>query len=349
MTVIPKGSPTAAKAGIPEAALKLRGLILGHIVSRAVQVAADLDLATLLRDDAKSATELAVLCGAHTPTLSRLMLTLVSLGVFTEHHGRFANNEVSKLLRSDVPHSLRAWARMFGVESTWSAAHALMHSVQTGEPAFEHVFGEERFNYLAHHPDEARLFDEAMVSGSELINRAIIDAYDFSGFATLVDVAGGYGSTLCAILAAHPGLKGTLFDLPHVVAKAQVFVESKGLQHRCSLMRGTFLEGVPKGADAYFMKHIIHDWDDERCLQLLLNCHEAMPDHAKLLVCEKVLPEGNGAAYTRILDLVMLLNTPGGRERTEPEYRALFEQTGFRLARAIPTSVDNWILEAEKA
>jgi hypothetical protein len=349
MTAIPKGPRAGAGSGVPEPAVRLRSLILGHIVSRAVQVAAELDLATYLRDGAKSATELAVLCGAHAPTLSRLMLTLVSLGVFTEQHGRFANNDASELLRSDVPHSLRAWARMFGAQTTWSAAHALMHSVRTGEPAFEHLFGEERFTYLSRHPDEARLFDEAMVSGSELINRAIIDAYDFSGFATLVDVAGGYGSTLCAILADHPGMKGTLFDLPHVVAKAQGFIQSKGLAHRCSLVPGSFLDGVPKGADAYFMKHILHDWDDERCLQLLRNSHEAMADHAKLLVCEKVLPEVSGAPYTRILDLVMLLNTPGGRERTEPEYRTLFEKTGFRLTRAIPTSVDNWILEAEKA
>jgi O-methyltransferase domain len=149
-------------------------------------------------------------------------------------------------------------------------------------------------------------------------------------------------------VAEHPGLKGTLFDLPHVVAKAQGFIQSKGLGDRCSLVHGSFLEGVPKGADAYFMKHIIHDWDDERCLLLLRKCHEAMPHHAKLLVCEKVLPDGSGAPYTRILDLVMLLNTPGGRERTEPEYRALFEKAGLRLTRAIPTGVDNWILETEK-
>ena len=238
---------------------------------------------------------------------------------------------------------------MFGADFKWSAAQALRHSVETGEPAFQHVFGEEQFSYLSHHPDKAQLFDEAMVSCSELINRAIIDAYDFSRFATLVDVAGGYGSTLSAILTEHPNLKGTLFDLPHVVAKAQAFVESRGLRDRCSLVGGSFLASVPEGADAYFMKHIIHDWDDERYLQLLRNCHVAMPAHAKLLVCETVLPEGNDASHPRILDLVMLLNTPGGRERTEPEYRALFENAGFRLTRAIPTKVENRILEAEKA
>jgi hypothetical protein len=165
----------------------------------------------------------------------------------------------------------------------------------------------------------------------------------------LIDIAGGYGSTLCAILTQHPNLKGTLFYLPHVVAKAEEFVAAKGLRARCSMVGGSFLENVPSGADAYFIKHIIHNWDEQRCLQLLRNCHNAMPAHAKLLVCEKVLPEANDVAYTRILDMVMLLNTPGGRERTELEYRALFQKAGFRLTRAIPTKVDNWILEAEKA
>ncbi len=338
-----------AHPGLSDAAINLRRLILGHVVARAVQAAAELDLADHLKEGGKDCAELATLSGAHAPTLSRLMRMLVSIGVFAESGGRFSNNAMSELLRSDVPQSMRAWARMFGADFNWSATHALLHSVQTGEPAFQHVFGEEKFSYLSHHPEKAKLFDEAMVSGSELINRAITDAYDFSGIGTLIDIAGGYGSTLCAILERHPNLKGTLFDLPHVVAKARDFVESAGLQDRCSLVGGTFLQSVPKGADAYFMKHIIHDWDDERCLQLLRNCHAAMPTHAKLLVCEKVLAEGNAASFTRLMDLVMLLNTPGGRERTEPEYRSLFEEAGFRLTRAIPTKVDNWILEAEKA
>jgi hypothetical protein len=349
MTIIAKGSQTDADPGMPEAATRLRGLILGYVVSRAVQVAVELDFAMHLRDGGKNGVELAALCGAHAPTLSRLMRMLVSIGVFAENDGRFANNALSELLRGDVPHSMRAWARMFGSDSHWLSAKELMHSTQTGEPAFQHVFKEELFKYLSRHPDKAQLFDEAMVSGSELMNRAIIDAYDFSGFTALIDIAGGYGSTLCAILTQHPNLKGTLFDLPHVVPKAEEFVASRGLRGRCSIVGGSFLESVPTGADAYFMKHIVHDWDDERCLQLLRNCHLAMPPHAKLLVCEKVLPEANDAAYTRILDMVMLLNTPGGRERTEAEYRVLFHKAGFRLTRAVPTKVDNWILEAEKA
>jgi O-methyltransferase domain len=348
MTIVVKDSRADADPGVPEAATRLRDLVLGFVVARAVQVAAELDLATHLRHGGKDGVELAALCGAHAPTLSRLLRMLVSIGVFVENDGRFANNAVSELLRGGVPHSMRAWARMFGSDSHWSSAQALMHSTLTGEAAFQHVFKEELFTHLSRHPEKARLFDEAMVSGSDLINRAIIDAYDFSAFTALIDVAGGYGSTLCAILTQHPDLKGTLFDLPHVVAKAEEFVAAKGLRARCSVVGGSFLENVPSGADAYFIKHIIHNWDEQRCLQLLRNCHKAMPAHAKLLICEKVLPEANDVAYTRILDMVMLLNTPGGRERTELEYRALFQKAGFRLTRAIPTKVDNWILEAEK-
>ena len=349
MTILMKSSQIDSPLGLSEAEIKLGRLTLAYLVSRAVHVAAELDLSGHLREGGKDCAQLAALCGAHAPTLYRLMRMLVSHGVFGETNDCFSNNELSDLLRSDVPRSMRATARMFGADFQWSSAQALIHSVQTGEPAFQHVFGDELFNYLSHHPDKAQIFDEAMVGGSDLINRAIIDAYDFSGFTTLIDVAGGYGSTLCAILHAHPNLKGTLFDLPHLAAKAEAFVESKGLLDRCSVVSGTFLESVPKDADAYFMKHIVHDWDDERCLQLLHNCYVAMPAHAKLLVCEKILPEGNDSAHTRNLDLVMLLNTPGGRERTEPEYRALFEKTGFRLTRAIPTKVENWILEVEKA
>jgi hypothetical protein len=348
MNVQAKGESVATDLAIPETTKKLRGLILGYFVSRAVHVAAELDLAGHLRKGSKNGVELAALCGAHAPTLTRMLRMLVSVGVFAEDKGRFSNNELSELLRGDAPQSVRAWARMFGADFQWSSVQGMAHTVKTGEPAFEHVFGEELFSYLSHHPDDAKLFDEAMVSGSELMNGAIVGAYDFSRFGTLVDVAGGYGSTLCAILAANPKLKGTLFDLPHVVPKAKDFVKSRGLVSRCSFVDGSFLETVPPGADAYFMKHIIHDWDDERCTQLLRNCHAAMPAHAKLLVCEKVVPEENNAPHTRILDLVMMLHTPGGRERTEAEYRMLFAKAGFRLTRAIPTQVDNWILEAEK-
>lgn len=334
--------------GIPESAKRLRGFILGYIVSRAVHVAAELNIASHLVDGGKDDLELAALCGVHAPILGRLMRMLTSVGVFREDGGQFSNNDVSTHLCDGASQSLRAMARMFAADSHWLTAHALMQCVRTGEPGFQHVFGEELFSYLSRHPDKARLFDEAMVSGSDLMNRAIVAAYDFSRFEVLVDIAGGYGSTLCAILKVNPRLVGALLDLPHVVPKAKAYVESKGLRNRCDFHAGSFLEAVPKGADAYFMKHILHDWDDDRCLQLLRVCHAAMPAQAKLVICEKVLPEANDAVHTRIFDLVMLLQTPGGRERTVEEYRTLLDNSGFRLTQVIPTKVDNSILEAVK-
>jgi hypothetical protein len=335
--------------GLSDAAVQLRSLTLAYLVSRAVHVAAELDIADHVREGAKGCSELAVLCNVHAPTLYRMMRMLVSHGVFAETNDVFSNNALSNLLRSGVPGSLRATARMFGADPYWTSAQAMRHSLNTGEAAFQHVFSEELFDYLSQHPDQAQVFDEAMVAGSDLINRAILDAYDFSGFRTLVDVAGGYGSTLCAILEAHESLSGILFDLPRLADKAEAFVASKHLSDRCAVVSGSFLESVPKDADAYFMKHILHDWDDERCLQLLRRCRQAMSIRARLLVCEKILPAGNEAAHIRKLDLVMLLNTPGGRERTEPEYRRLFEKSGLRLLRTLPTRAENSILEVEKA
>jgi len=179
--------------------------------------------------------------------------------------------------------------------------------------------------------------------------RAVVEAYDFSGINRIVDVGGGHGTLLSAVLAALPEATGVLYDLPEVIEGADANLKASGQFKRIEKVAGSFFDGVPDNADAYIMKHIIHDWDDERCLQLLRNCHAAMPAHAKLLVCEKVLSEDNRSVYTRIQDLVMLLNTPGGRERTEAEFGALFQKAGFRLTRAISTKVDNWILEVQKA
>lgn len=191
MTDTVNDSAPGVNSDMPEAVVQLRGLILGYVVSRAVHVAAELDLANHLRDGNEDSAALAARCGAHAQTLSRLMRMLVTVGVFAERNGRFMNNELSGLLRSDVPNSMRALARMSGADFRWSVVQALMHSVQTGEPAFQHIFKEEIFSYLSHHPDEAQLFDEAMVNGSDLMNHAIVDAYDFSEFTVLVDIAGG--------------------------------------------------------------------------------------------------------------------------------------------------------------
>ena len=333
----------------PSARFQLRDLIAGHFVSRANYVAAQLDIATLLANGPKTCAALADMTHTHADTLYRLLRALASFGVFIEdEQGRFSNTDKSELLRSDIAGSLRPLALFFGDEMMVTPWQSLLHSVTTGEPAFEHVYRMHSFDYLSEHPDKAKIFDEAMVSTSSLMNDAIAKAYDFSSFGTIVDIAGGYGSTLCTILKANPTLRGILFDMHHVIEGAHNYIAEQGVVGRCTTVGGDFLRAVPEGADAYFMKHIIHDWDDERCIKILRNCHQAMPRNGKLLVCERVVPPGNTPSYSKLGDLAMLIMTPGGRERTEAQYRTLFEAGGFKLTRFVSTESENSVMEGQK-
>ncbi len=326
--------------------LDMRQLMMGFVVSRALQVAAELGLADALAAGPKACEALAREVGAHAATLHRLLRALASLGVFFQlPDGRYANTPSSEPLRGDVAGSIRALARMHGDSSLWQAWSGLEHSVRSGEPSFAHVHGTPVFDYLAAHPESSRRFDEAMVNASRLMNEALVEAYEWDRFGTLVDVAGGLGGTLAAILRAHPRLQGVLFDRPHVIERAREYLVEEAVADRCRTQPGSFFEAIPPGADAYFMKHIIHDWDDENCLRILGNCRTAMPDHAKLLVCEKVIPPGNEPNLAKTMDLVMLALTDGGRERTEQEFGSLFEAAGLRLARVLPTRADNSIFE----
>ena len=330
--------------------LQLRDLIAGYFVSRAIHVAAQLDIARVLAGEPKTCEALAKLTHTHADTLHRLLRALASHGVFAEDaQGRFANTELSELLRSDIPSSMHAMTLFTGDEMMLTAWQSLRHSVTTGEPAFEHVYGTQHFEYLSHHPDKAKIFDDAMVSFSSMVNATVEKSYDFSIFNTIVDIAGGYGSTLCTILKEHPALRGILFDMPHVTEGARKYIAEQGVADRCEVIAGDFFASLPAGADAYFMKHIIHDWDDERCLRILRNCHAAMPSHGKLLVCERIVPPGNTPSYSKLGDLVMLMMTPGGRERTEAQYRALFEAGGFKLTRLVATESEFTVLEAVKS
>ena len=336
-------------AGDLDPHLQMRNLLMGFVVSRALQVAAELGLADALKNGPKDRDALAREVGADADTMDRLMRTLASFDVFDRlPDGRFANTPRSDFLRSDSPGSMRALACMFGDPPLWQAWVGLEHSVRSGEPAFAHIHGSPVFDYLAEHPDSARRFDEGMVAASRLMNAAIVEAYQWNRFGTLVDVAGGAGSTLAAILGANPDIEGVLFDMPHVIHRGRDYLAQQGVAGRCRTEAGSFFDAIPSGADAYFLKHIIHDWGDEDCLRILRNCKAAMPDHAKLLVCEKVVPPGNEPSVTKIMDLVMLVLTDGGRERTELEFRELFARAGLRLARVLPTKVDNSILELTK-
>jgi hypothetical protein len=232
---------------------------------------------------------------------------------------------------------LRDLVLLFGDETSWRAWEALPHTVRTGQAGFEHAYGETFFDYLSRRPDAAAMFDRAMASASSAVNGAVVEAYDFSRFATLIDVAGGVGSTLCAILEANPTLRGIVFDLPHVADRARAYIATRTLSARCTFEAGSFFEALPAGADLYFMKHILHDWGDEECLRILRNCRAAMRPGARLLVCERIVPPGNEPAPAKLIDLHMLATNHGGKERTEREYRDLLAATGFACERIIAT------------
>jgi hypothetical protein len=317
----------------------------GYWVSQSIYVAAKLGIADLLKDSPKSCDELATATGTNAPSLYRVLRALASLGVFAETQpNHFTLTPLAACLQSDTPNSVRACVILQG-EEHYQAWGEFMHSVQTGGSSFEHIYGMNLFEYLAQNPESAKIFDESMTNLSVSQSATIAASYDFSSIQTLVDVAGGEGLLIASILKSNPTLKGVLFDRPHVIERAKRFLEAEGLLERCQLAAGNFFESVPEGGDAYILKYIIHDWDDERAIAILKQCHNVMPANGKILVAEQVIPPGNEPFMGKLLDLNMLAVLPGGRERTEAEYRALFEKAGFKLTRIVPTQDEMSIIE----
>jgi hypothetical protein len=325
--------------------LAILQMATGYWVSRSIYVAAKLGIADLLKDSPKSCDELATATGTNAPSLYRVLRALASLGVFAETQpNHFTLTPLATCLQSDVPNSFRAYVIMQN-EEHYQAWGELMHSVQTGGSSFEHIYGMNLFDYYAQNPEPAKIFDESMTNLSVIHSAAITASYDFSSIQTLVDVGGGEGLLIASILKSNPTLKGVVFDRPHVIERAKRFLEAEGVLERCQLAAGDFFESVPEGGDAYILKYIIHDWDDERAIAILKQCHKVMPDNGKLLVAEQVIPPGNEPFSGKFLDLTMLVITDGGRERTEGEYRALFEKAGFKLTRIVPTQDEISIIE----
>jgi hypothetical protein len=323
---------------------RMAGMITGYWVSQMVHVAAKLGLADLLADVPKTADELAQATGTHARSLYRLLRALASVGVFSEvDDRRFSQTPLSECLRSDVPGSQWAMAVMMGDEH-YHAWGDLLESVRTGQTAFDRLYGQPIFKYLAEHPEQARVFDAAMTSIHGRETQAMLDAYDLSGVHVLADVGGGNGSNLIGILGRYPGIRGVLFDLPHVAERAGANLEAAGLSGRCEVVGGDFFASIPVEADAYFLRHILHDWDDEKAGLILRNIRTSMPEGAKLLVIEHVLPPGDEPSFGKLLDLNMLL-LPGGVERTEAEFRQLYRGSGFRLTRIVPAQGDLSVVE----
>jgi SAM-dependent methyltransferase len=354
MSTQPEGSSPSA----PPPSEVLVRMSMGTHVSQALAVAARLRIGDLLQGEPRTADELAVATNTHAPSLRRLLRALTSVGVLAEDAaGRFALTPLGAPLRSDAPDSVRAWVELVGRpyhRHTWTE---LIYSVQTGQPALDHVLGMGAFEYFQAHPEVGEQFNNAMTDISRLAEPGVVRGYPFaaltageSGAAPLiVDVGGGHGALLAGILRAYPGLRGMLFDQPPVVAGAGQVLAAAGVADRCTVVGGDFFEGVPAGGDAYLMKNIIHDWDDARATTILQHCRRAISPGGKLLLVELLLPPPNTESFAPWADLEMLVMTPGGRERTESEYAALFTAAGFRLSRVVPTESPFSVIEGVPA
>jgi hypothetical protein len=302
-----------------------------------------------LKDEPRSSSDIARLCSTNEDATYRLMRALANVGVLEERESRtFALTPVGESLRSDAPGSMRGYARFVGYKPTWTAWGEALHSVRTGEPAVDKLFGENLFEYYAKHLDESAVFDEAMTSISGVEADAVAAGYDFTGIGTLADVGGGRGYLLATVLKANPTMKGILFDQPHVVSGAATLLRERGVDDRVRVEGGSFLETAPSGADAVIMKHIIHDWNDEDCLRILRNCHRVLPKGGRMLVVEAVVPGPAERGWAKLLDLEMLVLTPRGRERNEEEYARLLRNSGFRLTRIVPTASHVSVVEGER-
>jgi len=324
--------------------LRLSQQITGYWISQMLHVAARLQLADHLHAGPRSIESLATATGTHARSLGRLLRGLASLGHFEETSpGTYALTATAQYLREDHPQTVRPMALMLGGVQ-YQAWGELLHSVTTGETGFQHRYGQPLFDYLGEHPQEAAEFDRAMVAIHGGETAAILDAYDLSRFHSVIDVGGGNGSQLIEILRRHPALTGAVFDLPHVAQRAKLALDAAGFGDRGSVIGGSFFETVPSGADAYLLRHVIHDWSDEQSQQILSLVRAAIPAHGKLLVIETVIPPGNYPSFAKLLDLTMLV-IPGGIERTEAEYRELFAASGFRLERIVPTAAGVDVIE----
>ena len=318
----------------------------GYWISQSIYAAAKLGIADLLKDGAKNCEELATATGTKARSLYRVMRALAQVGVFAEkQEGSFSLTPLSACLQSDIPGSVRALAILFG-EEQYKAWGNILHSVRTGESSFEHLFGMPVFEYYAKNPEAEKTFNAAMTSGSDAEKAAVTQTYDFSTIRKLVDIGGGHGSFISSILKANPTLQGVLFDLPSVVEGAPNVISAEGVADRCEIVGGSFYESVPSGADAYILKHVLHDWDDETSLTILKNCHSAIEENGKLLVVEQVVPPGNEPALAKFMDVNMMMMHPGGCERTEAEYQALLEAAGFKLTKVTPTRSMVSVIEA---
>ncbi len=340
---------TPAQAQQPNPADLVLQVGAGYIASISLNVAVELGIPDLLAGGPRPIRDLAAQARVNEDALFRVLRLLASLGVFTESAPRtFANTPASETLRAGVPGSVRDLIRFWCDPFHFRIYAELMHSVRTGQPCADKVLGMPVFDYFGNDPRESEIFNRAMTSFSAIEVPAALEVYDFSGIGTLVDIAGGHGHMLCAILRTYPRMRGILTDLSHVLEGAAESIRRHGVESRVTVTACDFFKSAPPGGDAYIMKHIIHDWDDDKAGLILRNIHAALgAQQGKVILLEMLLTPGNDPHPAKFLDIEMLA-LPRGRERTAEEFAALFARAGFRLTRIVPTRSPISVIEADK-
>ena len=324
-------------------------MILASWASQAITVAAQLGVGDALADGPLPIDELAARVDADVDGLRRLLRALISRGIFRQRRdGRYELNSLADTLRSDAPVSMTAAARFYGSQEQRERWTLLVDSVRTGDAVVAALRGKESFDYFAEKPELAELFNQTMTSISELTDATVVAGYEFSVFPTIVDVGGGHGPLLAAILASAPASRGVLYDLPSVVANAPTLLRKLDVADRVRIAEGSFFDGVPPNGDAYILKNIIHDWPDEKAMQILRNVRAAAGPQATVLLVELVIPRHNRDFPGKWADLEMMLNL-GARERTAAEYRDLLSEAGFRMTRVVRTASPLSVVEARPA
>lgn len=346
----PQNLTTPQGAGGPPPQVKILQMMNAYRMSQSISVAAKLGIADLLADGPKSSEELAKATESHAPSLYRLLRSLASFGIFAcDENGLFGLTPRAAMLRTDVPGSIRAYAIVIGEQWHWHMWEGILYSVKTGEPAFDHLFGMEFQDYYDQNPEVAKNFDAAMVSALAMTDTTIIANYDFSSFSKVIDIAvggGGDAGLIASLLQANPDMQGVFLDLPHRIEGVKSFIAAKGLEERCETVAGDIFKSFPSGGDAYIVKNLIHDYNDERAIALLKNCRSAIGENGKLLVVEMVIPPGNEPSLGKIVDVEALIMTAGAIERTEEQYRELLSAAGFQLSKVISSRSPMSIIEA---
>jgi hypothetical protein len=319
----------------------LMQLTMGKFVSRSITAIANLGIADHISGPT-TVDSIAAATKTNPDALYRVLRALAAVGLFVESEGRkFALTPASEPLRTDHPKSMRAMCRMLNSDWNWAAWGQLEHSIQTAKPAFDHVYGMPAFEWFPKHPESSQLFGQAMSSLTTGVSHAVANAYDFSPVKHLVDVGGSHGTLLSTIIAKFPSVRGTVFDLPHVIAEARAHLPAS-----IGAVGGSFFDATLPKADAYIMKSIIHDWDDASCIKILANCRTAMEPGGRVLILEGMVSDAPEAVFTKLLDLEMLVVTQGGRERTEAEFGALLHRAGLKLTRVVRTQSPFCVIEA---